>query len=194
MIPSFGGYTARTRLRERRNDRQGAASRLSNTAGIDRRNQAIREVEAWATHTHHRLAIAYPLPSTPQGLGGTGIALMGSAAKFRAHVAQTAAAGVVTQLKQTIASHTGAARLRCMVGIIQMNGIDDYGPTETFSAGEAAPFVKWASSKHVNEISFWALERDNGGCVSTKGANDCSGVAQADWAFSQAFAHFTRRR
>jgi chitinase len=239
VIPSFGGYTADTTNTEiadsctdvhkialayenvvttykvQRLDFDIEADSLGNTAGIDRRNQAIREVESWASRTHRRLAIAYTLPSTPQGLGATGIALLQSAAAFHAPVAgvnvmtfdyydglqhdmvadaETAATGLVAQLKQTIAPRTGAAKLWGMVGIIQMNGIDDYGPTETFTAEEAAPFVNWASSKHINEISFWALERDNGSCVGTKGANACSGVAQADWAFSKAFAHFTSRR
>lgn len=239
VIPSFGGYSADTTNTEiadsctdvhkialayenvvttykvQRLDFDIEADSLSNTAGIDRRNQAIREVEAWAARTHHRLAIAYTLPSTPQGLGATGIALLQSAASFHAPVAgvnvmtfdyydglqhdmvadaETAASGLVTQLRQTIAPHASAARLWGMVGVIQMNGIDDYGPSETFTAAQAAPFVKWASSKRINEISFWALERDNGGCVGTKGANACSGVAQADWAFSTAFARFTSRR
>ena len=239
VIPSFGGYTADTTGTEiadsctdvhkialayenvvttykvQRLDFDIEADSLNNIAGIDRRNAAIHETLQWAARHHHRLAIAYTLPSTPQGLGATGLALMQSAASFHAPVAgvnvmtfdyydglqhdmvadaETAATGLVAQLKQTIATHASQSKLWSMVGVIQMNGIDDYGPTETFSADQAAPFVKWASRKHINEISFWALERDNGGCVGTKGASSCSGVAQSDWAFSTAFARFTSRR
>jgi chitinase len=238
VVPSFGGYSADTTNTEiadsctdvhkialayenvvatykvQRLDFDIEADSLSNTAGIDRRNAAIHEVQGWAKRTHHRLTVAYTLPSTPQGLGATGVALLQSAASFHAKVtavnvmtfdyydgvthdmvadAESAAAGLVTQLQQTVAPKTATAKLWREVGIIQMIGIDDYGPTETFSAAEAAPFVKWASSKHLNEISFWALERDNGGCVGTKGAASCSGVAQTDWQFSKAFAQFDSR-
>jgi chitinase len=74
------------------------------------------------------------------------------------------------------------------VGITQMNGIDDYGPEETFPASRAAPFAAWAASAHVNLVSFWALERDNGSCPGTKGANACSSVVQDPWSFGKAFA------
>ena len=238
VIPSFGGYSADTTNTEiadsctdvhkialayenvvttykvQRLDFDIEADSLSNTAAIDRRNQAIHEVEGWAAHHGHHLTIAYTLPSTPQGLGATGVALLQSAASFHANVrvnvmtfdyydglthdmvadAETAAAGLVTQLQQTIAPHAPASALWSRIGVIQMNGIDDYGPAETFSAAEAAPFIAWAQSKHLNEVSFWALERDNGSCVGVKGANACSGVAQDQWAFSAAFAEFNSHR
>jgi hypothetical protein len=31
------------------------------------------------------------------------------------------------------------------------------------------------------------VQRDNGGCVGTKGAGTCSGVAQSTWYFSHVF-------
>jgi chitinase len=238
VIPSFGGYSADTTNTEiadsctdvhkialayenvvttykaQRLDFDIEADSLSNTAGIDRRNQAIHEVEGWAAHHGRHLTIAYTLPSTPQGLGATGVDVLQSAATFHANVrvnvmtfdyydglthdmvadAETAATGLVTQLQQTVAPHTHASALWPRIGVIQMIGIDDYGPAETFTAAEAAPFIAWAKSKHLNEVSFWALERDNGTCVGTKGANACSGVAQDQWAFSRAFAKFTSRR
>ena len=40
-------------------------------------------------------------------------------------------------------------------------------------------------------MSFWALQRDNGGCVGTKGSDSCSGVAQSTWQFSQTFEPFS---
>jgi chitinase len=239
VIPSFGGYSADTTSTEiadsctdvhkialayenvvttykvQRLDFDIEADSLSNPAGIDRRNQAIVEVKAWAAAQHRPLSIAYTLPSTPHGLGATGVALLQSAAKYNAPIdgvnvmtfdywdglthdmladAQTAAAGLVDQLRATIAPTATDAALWHKVGIIQMNGIDDFGPQETFTVAQASPLVQWAAAKHINELSFWALERDNGSCPGVKGASSCSGVVQSTWAFSTAFARFTSRR
>ncbi|MGO4534407.1 chitinase [Leifsonia sp. 2MCAF36] len=236
VVPSFGGYSADTTNTEiadsctdvhkialayenvittykvQRLDFDIEADSLSNLAGIDRRNQAIVEVKAWAAAQHRPLSIAYTLPSTPQGLGATGVALLQSAAKYGAPIdevnimtfdywdgathdmladAQTAAAGLVGQLRATIAPNASDATLWHKVGIIQMNGIDDFGPQETFTIAQASPLVEWAAAKHINELSFWALQRDNGSCPGVKGANNCSGVVQTPWAFSKAFARFT---
>ena len=239
VIPSFGGYAADTTNTEiadsctdvhkialayeavittyqvQRLDFDIEVDSLNNLAGIDRRNQAIVEVKKWAARTHRPLSIAYTLPSTPQGLGATGVALLQSAAKFHAPIdavnvmtfdywdgathnmltdAETAAAGLVTQLRQTIAPHASTSSLWRKVGIIQMNGIDDFGPEETFTVEQAAPLAAWATAAHINMLSFWALQRDNGTCPGVKGSNNCSGVAQAPWAFSTAFAAFNSRR
>jgi chitinase len=235
VIPSFGGYSADTTNTEiadsctdvhkialayekvittykvQRLDFDIEVDSLSNLAGIDRRNQAIVEVKAWAARQHRPLSIAYTLPSTPQGLGATGVALLQSAAKYHAPIdavnimtfdywdglthdmladAKTAAAGLVTQLRATIAPRASDASLWRKVGIIQMNGIDDFGVEETFTVDQASPLVAWAAGKHLNMLSFWALQRDNGNCPGVKGSNDCSGVVQAPWAFSKAFAAF----
>ena len=235
VIPSFGGYAADTTNTEiadsctdvhkialayekvittykvQRLDFDIEVDSIGNTAGVDRRNQAIRELQGWALKNRVPLTISYTLPSTPQGLGATGVALLQSAAKYHAYIAavnimtfdywdglthdmvadaKTAAAGLVQQMRQTISPYTPSALLWFKVGVIQMVGIDDFGPEETFTADQAAPFVAWAKSKHVNSISFWALERDNGGCPGVKGSWNCSGVVQQPWAFTRAFAGF----
>ena len=38
---------------------------------------------------------------------------------------------------------------------------------------------------------MWAIERDNGGCPGNTGANNCSGIAQSTWAFSDILKTFT---
>jgi hypothetical protein len=40
-------------------------------------------------------------------------------------------------------------------------------------------------------LSFWALQRDNGGCPGTKGAGTCSGLTQPTWYFSHTLEPFT---
>jgi chitinase len=51
----------------------------------------------------------------------------------------------------------------------------------------------WATRSGIAELSFWALERDNGGCVGTAGSDSCSGVAQSTWEFSREFEPFNSR-
>lgn len=70
-------------------------------------------------------------------------------------------------------------------------GIDDYGPDETFTKAEAPSLLTWAQSKKISTLSFWALQRDNGGCPGTKGAGTCSGISQPTWYFSHQFEPFT---
>lgn len=235
VIPSFGGYTADTTDTEiadsctsvpriaaayehvittynvSRLDFDVEADSLTDQAGIDRRNQAIHLVEEWAAFTGRHVSFSYTMPSTPEGLGATGVAVLQSAAKYGAYIssvdlmtfdywdgathdmltdAESAATDALAQLQQTIAPREPESELWGRVGIVQMNGIDDYGPQETFTVAEAGPLVQWALQHHLGELSFWALQRDNGGCPGTKGAATCSGVVQSPWAFSQAFARF----
>jgi hypothetical protein len=39
-------------------------------------------------------------------------------------------------------------------------------------------------------LSIWAIQRDNGDCPGTVGANECSGIAQPAWAFSHLLQPF----
>jgi hypothetical protein len=68
-----------------------------------------------------------------------------------------------------------------------MPGIDDFGPAETFPTTDAPALLQWAAAHRIGELSFWALQRDNGGCPGTQGAGSCSGVAQPAWYYSHAF-------
>ena len=78
-----------------------------------------------------------------------------------------------------------------MIGVTQMQGIDDFGTEETFTTAQAPAFAIWALSRGLGEISVWALQRDNGNCPGTKVAGSCSGVAQPTWYFSHAFGPFS---
>ncbi len=238
VIPSLGGFTADTTGTEladsctdvpaiaaalenlvsvyklHRIDFDIEADSIDNAPAVDRRNQAIAEVEAWACAHRWPLSFSYTLPSSTQGLADSGIAVLASAAKYGAHIsdvnlmtfdywdgaqhdmladAQTAAAGLVDQLKQTIMPRASLRERWRTVGIVQMNGIDDFGTTEVFSVDQVQPLVRWAARQGVQTLSFWALQRDNGSCPGVVGSNNCSGIAQSDWAFSRAFARFTRR-
>ncbi|SEG95087.1 Glycosyl hydrolases family 18 [Actinacidiphila yanglinensis] len=237
-IPSFGGYAADTTGTDiadsctdvssiasvyeglvttygvTRIDLDVEADSLSNTAGIDRRNKAVAQVESWAHRTHRNVQFSYTLPSTTTGLGATGVALLQNAVANHARVdvvnimtfdyydgashematdTETAAAGLINQLAALYPSEK-PSHLWSRVGVTDMPGIDDFGPAETFTTADAATVEHWAAAKGINTLSFWALQRDNGSCVGTAGAGACSGVAQSDWYFSHTFEAFTHSK
>jgi hypothetical protein len=236
VIPSFGGYSADTTGTELadscpsvpaiaqvfeqlittyhvpRIDLDVEADSLTNTAGINRRNQAIAQTEAWARAHHHSIQFSYTLPTFATGLTPAGLAVLQNAVANHARVSvvnimtfdyyygasqematdtETAGAGLVSQL-QTLYPDASPARLWHMVGVTEMPGIDDYGPGETFTQADAVTVEHWARSHGLAELSFWALQRDNGGCPGTKGAGNCSGLAQPAWYFSHTFEPITR--
>jgi len=235
VIPSFGGYTADTTNTDiadsctsvpaiakvyesliatysvPRIDLDVEADSLTNTAGINRRNEAIAMVEAWAAAHHRKIQFSYTLPTFPTGLTSSGYAVLQNAVTDGAKIAavnlltfdyylgtqqdmmadtESAADGLFGQLRSLYPTAT-ARQLWHMVGVTEMPGIDDYGPDETFTTADAAAILHWAQQKGIGLISFWALQRDNGGCPGTKGAGACSGVSQPTWYFSHVFEHFT---
>jgi hypothetical protein len=184
---------------------------LTDTAGITRRNQAIAQVEAWAASTGRTVQFQYTLPTTTSGLASSGLAVLKNAVANNAVVsvvnimtfdyydgathemgtdAENAATGLYSQLASLYPSKT-PAQLWGMIGITLMPGIDDYGAAETTTVADAANVESWATTKGLAELSFWALERDNGGCVGTAGSDTCSGIAQNTWDFSHALEPFT---
>ena len=65
-------------------------------------------------------------------------------------------------------------------------------PDETCTQTDAVRVLNWVEQKHIATLSFWALQRDNGGCPGTKGAGTCSRIKQPTWWFSHTFEPFTR--
>ena len=53
---------------------------LTNTAGINRRNQAIAMVESWAAANGRPLQFSYTIPTSASGLESTGVAILQNAA------------------------------------------------------------------------------------------------------------------
>ena len=239
-IPSLGGYTADTTNTEladsctdvskiaagfeslittyniSRIDLDVEADSLNNSAGIDRRNKAIKQTEDWAAANGRSIQFSYTLPTLPTGLD-TGLAVLQNAVNNQARVdvinlmtfdyydnaqhnmatdTQNAVAGLVSQIAPLYPSKT-QAQLYAMVGVTEMPGRDDYGssgetgPPEIFTVANASTVYNWAVSKGINTLSFWALQRDNGGCNGTPGNDLCSGIAQNTWDFSHVFEPFT---
>jgi Glycosyl hydrolases family 18 len=235
VIPSFGGYTADTTNTEiadsctsvssiasaienviskynlHRIDFDVEQNSLTNSAGIDRRNKALKQVEAWASAAGRSLQVSYTLPTNTNGLDSGGKSVISNAksngtrvdvvnimtfdyytgtSHEMAQATETAGAGLESYLKSLYPTKT-SAQLWAMVGVTEMPGIDDYGKAETFTEADAATVLSWAQSKGINEISMWASERDNGGCPGTAGADTCSGISQPTWYFSKKWDGFT---
>ncbi len=235
VIPSFGGYSADdtgteiadscpsvaliaaayekviTTYNVTRLDLDTEDNSLTNTAGIDRRNKAIKMVEDWAARTGRVVQFVYTLPTNVAGLDSTGLNVLRDAVSDHARIdivnimtfdyydnqphemaadSMTAAQHLYDSLHQLYPAKS-AHQLWSMIGVTEMVGIDDFGPPEIFSTADATTVEHWAVRKHLAELSFWALERDNGGCPGTGGSDSCSGVSQSTWQFSHTFEPFT---
>jgi hypothetical protein len=231
VIPSFGGYTADTTGTEiadscdsvsaiaqvyeslittynvPRIDMDIEGTSVTNTVGINRRNEAIAETEAWAAAHGRSIQFSYTLPTFPTGLPAAELAVLQNAVADGAVIStvnletfdyyigtqqnmltdtETAATALEGQL-QTLYPNDSARQLWQMVGITEMPGIDDFGPDETFTEADAVATAVWARLHGVGMLSFWASQRDNGGCPGTKGAGTCSGITQPTWFFSHVF-------
>jgi hypothetical protein len=184
---------------------------LGNNGAMLRRNEAIAQVEAWAKANGRNVQFSYTLPSNTNGMSGADKKQIQSAIANGATISsvnlmtfdyyigtkqematdtETAGAGAHSQLAALYPSLT-STQIWSMIGIIEMVGIDDYGPDETFTEADASTVLNWANSNGINTLSFWALQRDNGGCPGKKGSDTCSGLSQPTWYFSNKFEPFT---
>jgi Glycosyl hydrolases family 18 len=234
VIPSFGGYGADTTGTEladsctsvsaiasvyeslvttyhvTRIDLDVEADSLTNTAGIERRNEAVAQTEAWAAAQHKVVQFDYTIPVNPTGLTASGLSVLQNAAAENAKItevnvmtfdyyigttqdmladAESAATATYGQLESIYPAESPQA-LWHSIGITVMPGIDDFGSAETFTTADAPALLGWAATHNLGLLSIWALQRDNGGCVGTKGAGSCSGVAQPTWYYSHVFGLF----
>ena len=235
VIPSFGGYAADTTDTDiadsctdvnaiaavyenvvttyhvTRIDLDVEADSLTNTAGIQRRNEAVAETEHWARQHGLQVQFSYTIPTNPTGLTATGLAVLQNAKAEGAQFAvvngmtfdyyfgtaqemgadSVSAAQAIEGQLQTLYPHESSRQLWDQVGVTEMPGIDDFGPDETFTQADASTVLKFAEQHGLGLISIWALDRDNGSCPGLQGQGQCSGVAQPDWYFSHTFEPFT---
>jgi chitinase len=73
------------------------------------------------------------------------------------------------------------------MGISGMNGLSDQ--QETTSTDTWTRIRDYASGKGFARFTFWAVNRDRG-CAGGGVVSNCSGIAQADWAFTKISAGF----
>ena len=78
------------------------------------------------------------------------------------------------------------------LGITEMIGIDDFGPAETLTARRRrGRSERGPSSKGIASLSFWALQRDNGGCVGHRRLRRLLRRRAAAWEYTHLFVPFT---
>ena len=190
---------------------------LTRTDGIDRRNKAIAMLQAWATANSRTVQVQYTLPTSRNGLEASGLAVLQNAVANGVRVdvvnpmvfdyydratgaaadmgdsAISAVTGLHDQLAGPLLYPTKTSAERwAMIGATIMNGLDDYPRrTESTSVQDAGQLLTFARANGMSTLSMWAIQRDNGGCPGTTGANDCSGIAQPTWDFTSTLKGFT---
>jgi len=186
---------------------------LANSAGIKRRNQAIKLAESWAAQRGTPLQVQYTLPVAESGLLANSLAVLRDAVAEGARVdvvnvmasdyfagagtvnmgaaAESALLGVHKQLSQ-LYPMTSSANIWRMQGVTLLPGIDSApNRTEVTRLVDAANVLSFAQANHINLITAWAVQRDNGSCPGTADSNSGSGLRQATWAFSDVLNSFT---
>lgn len=80
------------------------------------------------------------------------------------------------------------ARYWAMISATAMVGQNDSQP-EVFTLDDVRVLADFARRRGLRRIGFWSLARDNPGCPGAAVASPlCSGLAEAPWAFTRAFA------
>jgi hypothetical protein len=71
-------------------------------------------------------------------------------------------------------------------------GTSDDDPPQYFILANASTMLNFAqANSYITMLSFWELNRDNGGCPgSTVDEDTCSGLTQSNYQFSQIFEPF----
>ena len=195
-------------------DIEGGAT--TDIASINRRSQALAQLQAEYAGQGKNLVVSLTLPVLPQGLTQDGLAIVGSAAKngLRLGVvnlmamdygdwaapspdgkmgqyADQSAQSTHDQLK-TVYPTLSDAQLWAMVGITPMIGVNDT-QGETFTVADAQVVAAFASQHHIGRVAMWSLTRDQQ-CAQGAGTwadATCSSIRQAPYAFSHTFEAFT---
>jgi Glycosyl hydrolases family 18 len=184
---------------------------LTKPDGIDRRNKAIKLLQDWAAANGRTVQIVYTLPTSATGLEPSGLAVLQNAIANGARVdivnpmvfdyydrvttdmggaAISAAQGLFNQLHNLYPAKT-TAQLWAMIGMTLMVGLDDYPRrTESTSLADAQRVLDFARANGISLLSFWAIQRDNGGCPGVTGSNTCSGIVQNTWDFTHLLTPF----
>jgi hypothetical protein len=185
---------------------------LARADGIGRRNKAIKQLQDWATAQGRPLTVSYTLPTAANGLEDDAIAVLRNAIRngVRLDLVQpmvfdyyddtttdmgaaaiAALNGLHDELRDLLPEKADA-ELWAMEGATIMNGIDDYpGKSEVTSLAHTQALRDFAAGHGMAALSMWAIQRDNGTCPGKAGSDDCSGIDQAPWAFSDVLGTFT---
>jgi hypothetical protein len=195
-------------------DIEGGAT--TDTASIDRRSQALAQLQSEYAAQGKNLVVSLTLPVLPQGLTQDGVNIVSSAAKNNLKLgvvnvmamdygdwAAPSPAGKMGQYAnqsgqathdqlKTVYPSLSDAQLWSMVGITPMLGVNDT-QGETFTVADAQTVAAFATQHHIGRVAMWSLTRDQ---QCSQGATNwadatCSSILQSPYAFSHAFEAFT---
>jgi chitinase len=173
---------------------------LGDTAANDRRNQALANLQQQYAAAGKTLSVDYTLATDPGGMGSDQLNLLNNAKSHNLNVnlvnimtmdyyqgsqdmgqaAISAAKALHSQLGQIWTTKT-SAQLWAMEGNTPMIGVND-DPAEVFTTQDAGELESFAAANGIQELSFWALGRDNSGQ---------SGTSQSNYQFTNTFKAIT---
>ncbi|GAA1216558.1 hypothetical protein GCM10009665_03030 [Kitasatospora nipponensis] len=181
-------------------DIEGAA--LDDEHSVDRRNQALAELQREYAAAGHELAVQYTLPVNPWGLSANALAVLTNARQHRLDVdvvnlmtmdygpdldmgdaAISAANGAHGQLGRLWPDRT-SDQLWAMEGNTVMIGVND-AVNEVFTTADAADLAAFAKAKGIRLLAFWSLGRDRPCTLEGTFSDVCSGTAQSRDDFSR---------
>jgi chitinase len=188
-------------------DIEGGA--LNNTTANDRRNKAIKGLQATAASRGRELRVSFTLPVSPSGLESNSINMLKNAKSNGVRVdvvnimamdyggpmnmgtaATTAATGTFNQIKP-IFGRSDAATWK-MIGITPMIGVNDT-TEEKFTLANGDTVLSFSKQHNTALITFWDTWRDKQCPSGTPQPSDtCSGISQSKNAFTLKFKAFTQ--
>ncbi|SEL14742.1 cellulose binding domain-containing protein [Streptacidiphilus jiangxiensis] len=192
-------------------DIEGTA--VTDHASIDRRSQALAQLQAAEAAKGRDLRISLTLPVLPSGLTADGLYVLQSAKAAGLNVdvvnvmamdfgdseapnpagrmgtyAIESAQATQAQILSVWTTLT-AAQAWLKVGVTPMLGQND-NTSEVFGLSDASQLVSFAQQNHLGELAFWEMTRDANACTGG-GLSKCTNIAQTPYEFSKIFAGFT---
>ncbi|MGW1007825.1 ricin-type beta-trefoil lectin domain protein [Streptomyces sp. NPDC002520] len=182
---------------------------IKDTAAIDRRNQALAQIQSDYAAAGKRIAVNYTLATDPSGLDADNLALLNNAKSRGVDInlvnvmtmdyyqntsnmgaaAISAANSLHSQLAQIYPSKT-SAQLWAMEGNTPMIGVND-SINEVFTTANATSVANFAKTNGIQQLAFWALGRDKACATNGTLSDSCSGVSQSPYQFTSTFNTIT---
>ncbi|WP_328760353.1 chitinase [Streptomyces sp. NBC_00271] len=196
--------TAIDTLKLSRIDLDVEGKELNDQAANDRRNKALAQLQQEYRAAGKELGVNYTLPVAPDGLTDAGKLLLRNAESNGLDVnlvnimamdygrkvddmggaAIDAANALHSDLHEIWSSKTDS-QLWAIEGITPMVGVNDTR-SEVFTVEDAEKLVSFATSKKVQQLAFWSLNRDwKCGQDRIDTNENCSGTEQSSWEFTR---------
>jgi chitodextrinase len=171
-----------------------------NTSAVDRRNQALSELQA----ENPEVKVSYTLRCMTIGLTNHGKDIVENAKNHGVELefvnVMTMNYGWVPPSASTIKDsangthddlasifpNKSSAEIWGMVGLTPMIGVNNVGGAHELS--DAREVVSFVQDTGVGLVSFWSIDRDNGGCPNGTVSATCSGISQTPYEFSHIYS------